>query len=187
MKRHAESEHRGINRYTANKMIVLSAVVILLLFMWYRYGKKPSRADTNLEFWIAENVENVDFGQYQAKHGLMGGREYYGSGYIPLTNENGEQTDPEYCVVYTVTSYPDYMSNRSHITRIWITDPSVEVYGLTLNSTIEEIEQTMKSKGFRIEYSAGGLIAEKGKFLFRFSTDYIIMSVKVSNLFGIQF
>ena len=28
---------------------------------------------TNLEFWIAQNVDNVDWSKYQEKYGLMGG------------------------------------------------------------------------------------------------------------------
>ena len=165
--------------------IIIIAVFFLLI--GYQCSKSPARATTNLEFWIGENVENVDFSKYQEKYGMMGGREYYGSGYIPLTNEHGEQVDPEYCVIYTVTSYPDYVSNRSHITHISITDPSVDVYGLTLNSTVEEIEQTMKSKGFKIEYSAGGIIARKGKFTFSFSEKSIYINAKVTNLLGVQF
>jgi hypothetical protein len=96
----------------------------------------------------AANV-TVDFSDYQEKFGLMGGREYYGSGYIPTTNENGEQIDPEHCVIYTVTSYPDYSSGKSHITRIAITDPAVELFGLTLNSSKNDIKVTLGSSSPR--------------------------------------
>ncbi len=187
MEHRAEADKRRIKRYASNKIIILTIVVLLLVFIGYQCGKRLSRPETNLEFWIAENVKNVDFSQYQEKYGLMGGREYYGSGYVPLMNEYGEQTDPKHCVIYTVTAYPDYFSNQSHVTRIWITDPSIEVYGLTLDSTLEEIEHTMKSKGFRIKYTAGGLVARKGKFSLDFSEKYIHIKVKVTNVFGVQF
>ena len=61
---------------------------------------------TNLEFWIAQNVDNVDWSKYQEKYGIMGGREFYGTGYAPTLDEWGQQVDPEHCVIYTVTSYP---------------------------------------------------------------------------------
>ena len=53
---------------------------------------KLAKPETNLEFWIAENVDDVDFSKYQEKYryGFMGsGRQYYGTGYTPATDENG--------------------------------------------------------------------------------------------------
>ena len=169
------------------KLAIIVIIAVFLIGICCYNNQNLSRPITDLEFWIAENVEDVDFSNYQEKHGLMGGREYYGSGYIPQINADGEQIDPVHCVIYTVTSYPDYISNQSHITRIFITDPTIEVYGLTLYSNIEEIEHTMKRKGFKTEYSAGGLTARKGKFTFVFSEESIRINVKVTNVFGIQF
>ena len=86
-----------------------------------------SKPQTNLEFWIAENVDKIDFSSYQQKYGMFGGNMYYGMGYLPTLDENGQQVDPEYYVIYTVTSYPDYMNKTKHVTRIEITDPKIEV------------------------------------------------------------
>ena len=97
-----------------------------------------SQPITNLEFWIAENVDDVDFSKYQIKYGMMGGTEYYGTGYVPTVDEYGQQVDPEHCVIYTVTSYPDYANKEQHITHIYITDPQIEFYGITLNSSFED-------------------------------------------------
>ncbi len=142
--------------------------------------KKP---ETNLEFWITENVDNVDFSDYEQRFGLMGGKEYYGQGYTPATDENGEQVDPEECVIYTVTSYPDYASRKQHITRISITDPAVNVYGLTINSSYDEISSTMENEGF--EPKGSGYV--KGKVFINFSSKEIQIRVDVTNIFGIQF
>ena len=161
-------------------IIVLCAAIFII---GYTNNKEP-RPDTNLEFWICDNVETVDFSDYQKKFGLMGGREYYGSGYIPTTNENGEQIDPEHCVIYTVTSYPDYSSGKSHITKITITDPAVELFGLTLNSSKNDIHSTMENNGFKLK---GYYEYEKGKVHIRFTDNCIMISVDVSNFFGIQF
>ena len=141
--------------------------------------------DTNLEFWIAEDVSDVDFSTYEERFGLMGGREYYGSDYTPTIDENGERRDPEHCVIYTITSYPDYAFGKSHVTRITITDPSVTVYGLTIDSTLQEIDDTLSDCGFRRAYNSNDY--KKGKTTIRFSDDTIVISVKVSNLMGIQF
>jgi len=87
-----------------------------------------SELNTNLEFWIAENVDDVDFLNYQMKYGMMGGKMYYGTGYVPTLDEYNQQVDPEQCVIYTVTSYPDYVNKTQHITRIEITDHSSSVH-----------------------------------------------------------
>ena len=45
--------------------------------------------NTNLEFWIAESVDSVDFSKLQEKYGMLGCREYYGTGYVPTIDEEG--------------------------------------------------------------------------------------------------
>ena len=171
------------------RWILPCIAVLLVLAAAVRAGSRLPSPNTNLEFWIAENVEGVDFSAYQEKHGLMGGRAYYGRGYAPLTGPNGEQLDPEHYVLYTVTSYPDYAGSRQHVTRIDITDPAVELYGVTLHSSAKEIDAAMKQHGFRQETqpNAVGQLYSKGKFSLRFADDAIHISVKVSNLLGIQF
>ena len=69
-------------------------------------NRKPPHPVTNLEFWIGEKVGDASFSGYQEKYGLFGGREYYGTGYMP-TSDGNRQVDPEHCVIYTVTSFPD--------------------------------------------------------------------------------
>ena len=141
---------------------------------------------TNLEYWIAHPVDPIDFATHQEKYGLMGGREYYGKGYMPKTDENGEQRDPEHCVIYTVTAYPDYSSNQRRVTRICITDPAVELYGINCQSSLGEIDTALRRHGFR-QSDAPGIAYRKGKTTIRISDGAIQISVKVSNLFGIQF
>lgn len=149
-----------------------------------------SQPKTNLEFWIGDNVDDVDFSKYQMKYGMFGGYEYYGTGYVPTLGEEGQQVDPEYCVLYTVTSYPDYSSKSKHVTRIHITDPNIELYGLSITSTEEDIRCQMEEKmGFDIEKieDTDILVATKGKYTFKFSSKSILITVDVTNFFGIQF
>ena len=105
------------------KIIVSALVLVFIVIGLFLFAnRKPSRPVTNLEFWIGENVDEVDFSGFQEKYGLFGGREYYGTDYVPTFDEDGMTIDPEHCVIYTVTSYPDYSSNEQHITGITITD-----------------------------------------------------------------
>ena len=143
---------------------------------------------THLEFWIAENVDNVDFSKYQIKYGMMGGTEYYGSGYVPTVDEYGQQVDPEHCVIYTVTSYPDYANKEQHITHIYITDPNIEFYGITLNSSFEAFEYYIQKQGFEITHSNENCrIAEKGKYSITITKEWIRIRVEVENKNGIIF
>ena len=147
-----------------------------------------SQSVTGLEFWIAENVDDVDFSKYQIKYGMMGGTEYYGTGYVPTVDEYGQQVDPEHCVIYTVTSYPDYANREQHITHIYITDPKIEFYGITLNSSFEDFEYYIQNQGFEITHSnENSRTAEKGKFSITITKEWIRIRVEVENKDGIIF
>ena len=164
------------------KLIILLISAIILLSSCTSHPIEPEH---DLEFWITQNVDDFDFSSYQPKYGIMGGWEYYGTGYVPTLDENGQQVDPEHCIIYTVTNYPDYSSNSRHITRITITDPAVKVYGLSMTSTHEEIRSTMTAEGFTVTESGTALKAEKDNLRFTFSNDAIIVSAEVTNHFGI--
>ena len=143
---------------------------------------------TNLEFWIAENVDGFDFSSHQEKYGLFGGKEYYGKGYVPTTTASGVQIDPEHCVIYTVTSYPDYSDKAQHVTRIYITDPEISFYGISLNSSFDDFERFITQQGFEItESSEHQRTAKKGKYSITFTKEWIMIRVKVENKAGIIF
>ena len=143
---------------------------------------------TNLEFGIAENVDDVDFSKYQIKYGMMGGTEYCGTGYIPTIDAYGQQVDPEHCVIYTVTSYPDYADQEQHITHIYITDPKIKFYGITLNSSFEDFEYFIQNQGFEITHSnENSRTAEKGKYSVTITKEWIRIRVDVENKDGIVF
>ena len=157
-------------------------------------GNQPTHSNdlsqpiTKLEFWIAENVDDVDFSKYQIKYGMMGGTEYYGTGYVPTVDEYGQQVDPEHCVIYTVTSYPDYANKEQHITHIYITDPKIEFYGITLNSSFEDFEYYIQNQGFTITHSnENSRTAKKGKYSVTITKEWIRIRVEVENKDGIIF
>lgn len=188
-----EKEDFLMKRISRTLTVILAAILLLTLFGCGENGfEKP---ETNLEFWICDNADDIDLSNCKARYGMMGGQEYYGSAYTPTINENGEQTDPEECVIYTITSYPDYSDKTQRITRITITDPAVNVYGLTVKSTADEIETAMKKYGFKtVEAGAAwnpdnpyGLLYKKGKINLNFYDNRIIIAVCVSNKSGIEF
>ncbi len=174
------------------KLFVLLLVFLMLLSFARCSLNSLEKPETNLEFWIGENVDDVDFSMYQEKYryGFMGsGKQYYGTGYTPTTDENGHQVSPEHCVIYTVAPFPDYTSKKCHITGISISDPDITVYGLTINSPSDDIESTMKSNGFK-SVEIGNLGRKewvKGKYHLGFSDGHIYINVDVSNFWGIQF
>lgn len=148
----------------------------------------PAQPSTNLEFWITDNVDTVDFSKLHEKYGLFGGREYYGTGYVPTIDENGQQVDPEHCVIYTVTSYPDYSDKEQYITGIYITDPMVEFYGITLNCSFEEFTELIELQGYEItEFSDNYIKAQMGNIWITFAAEWIRIGVEVTNDQGIIF
>lgn len=166
--------------------VLVFAIAIIGVFVFA--NRKPGRPDTNLEFWIGDKVDETDFSGYQEKFGLFGGREYYGTEYVPALDEHGNLVDPAHCVIYTVTSYPDYSNEKSAVTSIYITDPSVEFYGVSLNSSHKEFDKLMQKQGFQItDTHAIPRTAKRGKYTVTFSKEYIRISVNVSNVFGVQF
>ena len=171
------------------KIVTLLLCIVVLLILVGCSSNKLEKPETNLEFWIGENVDDVDFSNYQMKYGMFGGNMYYGTGYVPTLDENEQQVDPEHCVIYTVTSYPDYMNKAQHITGIEITDPEIEFYGLSINSSKEDIKNVMEEQGFTVIEGEYGITAEKGKFTFDFNKRYncITIRVEVTNRFGILF
>ena len=169
------------------RFILIFFAVILCLPAFSSCGKRLGEPEHDLEFWIGENVDGYDFSEYQPKYGIMGGFEYYGRGYVPTLAEDGWQIDPEHCVIYTLTNYPDYSSNSLCVTRIEITDPAVRVYGLSLSSTVDEIRLTMASEGFTVTGTDASIKAEKDNFIFIFTKDSIRITAEVTNHFGIVY
>ena len=143
-------------------------------------------ADTDLEFWIGENVDGVDFSSFEEQTGWVGARAYYGTGYIPGTDADGQQVKPDRYVCYTVSSYPDYSSKTKHITAIKIADPDVKLYGLNLRSSREEITSKMESLGYTADTSNDLCPAyNREKVTVVFTEDYINIRIEVTNVEGI--
>ena len=169
------------------RFLLIFIVITLCLPAFSSCGKRIVEPKHDLEFWITENVDDFDFSGHVQKYGIFGGFEYYGKGYIPTIDDDGQQIDPEHCVIYTLTNYPDYSSNSLCVTRVEITDPAVRVYGLSISSTVEEIKKIMTSEGFTVTESGTAVRAERDNFSFTFSKDKITIRAEVTNHFGIVY
>lgn len=121
-----------------------------------KYTELPQRPEnTTLEFWITENVSNLDLSKYQVayKPGAWGyeNKIILGSGYTSTLDSAGNEIKPEHYVIYEIAPYPNNATSGEYITAIEITDPSVYLYGLTVDCTADEFNQTFEQLGFIIE------------------------------------
>ena len=103
--------------------------------------------NTNLEAWITEEINANVVEKFKYFPGMFGGEMYLGSKYELIRNGENEYLLPEIYVLYTYSGYPDCIDAYC-LTSIEITDPEVFVYGLTINSTKEKVNEVMLANGF---------------------------------------
>lgn len=147
--------------------------------------------DTSLEFWVMQDVSDIDFSGHYKLHGF-GADFYYGKGYQPAEIiEDSAAIPPEHCVIYTVSPYPDYSSGGQYVTRIAITDPQVTVYGITCGSTLQDFDATFENLGCTIQDKGLIHIATYGKVKIALASydenKELTVWVEVTNKQGIDF
>ncbi len=104
----------------------------------YPFYNKPQ--DTQLQYWITEDVSSADFSAYMANNAVPWATLYYSDGY---SDENSEY------VAYTVSAYPDYADQGSFITGIFVTDLNTKIIGnLTAASSVSEWDAALKALRF---------------------------------------
>lgn len=146
--------------------------------------------DTDLDFWVTDDVSGFDFGEYTKLDGLMGGDMYLGKEYEPVISDGGSKSAPKKSVTYIVTAYPDYSSEGRNITGIEITDPNVRVMGLTVLDDNEKISEKLKGLGYEIEAvgdTGNRFSAKQGKLTIVYGLGKILVNVEVTNELGITF
>ncbi|MBE6672916.1 MAG: hypothetical protein E7599_05290 [Ruminococcaceae bacterium] len=113
------------------------------------YGNFPP-IDTTLEFWIGQNVAEVDFFKYQKVPHMQTKSTIVvlGSQYSLQKDEYGFSILPEHHVYYTV--------ENGRIVKINISDPTVTLFGLTRQSGSDEIKETLIKAGFSVGVIGGG-------------------------------
>ena len=143
--------------------------------------------DTNLEFWITQKVEDQDFIDKGCTYlpGWFGASEYLDSRYTAIEID-GQKTKPEIYVSYLMTGYPDTL-DESTVTKIEITDPNINVYGLTMNSSEEDIRNRLTDTAKSITNEDGYVVVVIKKCTFAFSSTNISISIPVTNNSGIVY
>lgn len=120
-----------------------------------KYTELPQRPEnTTLEFWITENVDAMDLSKYQKVYDYPSDEvrtAFYGAGYSSVLDSAGNEIKPEHYVLYGVGAYPNNSTSNNYITLIEITDPSVYLYGLSVECSADEFDQTFEALGFEIQ------------------------------------
>lgn len=142
--------------------------------------------DTDLEFWIGQNVADVDFSAHDEVYGWFGARKYLGKGYQMRYDATGEQQYPKEYVSYLVGAFPDEADGGSFVTCIEIRDAAVQLYGLNILSAGEEFEAVFRSMAYSVEESNGTWTARKNGVTFTFRQgEYLMIRAQVTNREGI--
>ena len=168
------------------KRLFILPLIALSLTSCGKYLDKPN--DTTLEFWITERVTSEMAKEKGCTFipGMFGGDMYLGSHYQMVEIDDVKQV-PEIRVIYTITGYPDTLNDRA-VTHINISDPAVTVYGLTMNSSKEEIAKRMKELKFKDKTDEwGNSLYNKNNCTFRFSELGIDISAEVSNIWHVVY
>lgn len=149
------------------KKRILLMLIIAVQFCFTSCSPPPAAPDKNaygettLEFWITEDVKDVDWSAHDEIYGWMGAREFLGSDYKKIAAEDGAQTKPEHHVSYIITAYPDYADGGQFVTTITITDPAVKVYGLTVHSSFGEFDGVFETLGYDLSDGDGAIPARR--------------------------
>lgn len=148
------------------------------------YLTKPT--DTNLAFWITEEVSASDFDDCTFLPGGFGVDCYLDSRYIGIDEDDGGMVSaPDIAVVYHVTGYPDLIDSKA-VTMINITDPDIFVYGLTMLSLLDDVTSTMVERGFKVNQENEHIFVKKN-IRFSFGSQGINIYAEKTNKTGIVY
>ena len=133
-------------------LLLLLCIFAMIFSSCSVYPELPMPEDTNLEYWLLESPYNKNWTELPNGYWMEDfyGKSYLAEGYEPIVDENGNLTAPEHCVIYDTGNYPLVDKGVKRITDIRITDPQIYVFGLTINSTREEIDEVMTKNGFEV-------------------------------------
>lgn len=135
--------------------------------------------DYNLDYWIGENI---DINSIEASKIYEKEEErivYLDSHYIFETNTDGTPILPKKYVTY----YFYFKENDWSVFSIHITDPGVQMFGLTMNSSARKIKNTFKKLGFEYIDGYSGLdpCYSKENIDFRIYPTYISIDIIYPN------
>ena len=158
------------------KLIAIILLLCTFTLMFSSCEAEPELAkpeDTNLEYWLLDSPNRKEWTKL---YGDILTNTYLASGYEPILNEYGNWDSPKQAVVYFTENYPIEEIGIKKITGIFITDPEIHVWGLTVNSTREEVVEVMEKMGFEERHLGSNIYSgNKGQYevVFRFDSKKI--------------
>ena len=166
---------KNANYKTKLIVLILLLCTVTLMFSSCAEEKLDKPADTNLEYWLLDDP-NTDEWTKSGDDFLS--TRYLAKGYEPVLDKDGNTTAPENRVVYYVENYPIKEIGTKKILGIWITDPNVYVWGLTVNSTREEVVEIMEKMGFETrDQSPYTYVGRKDNYKVIFRFEYKIIEI----------
>ena len=138
------------------KLIALTLLLCTLTLLLSSCGsnknvkiEKPE--NTNLEYWLLDTVDTDGLTEIKKVSYYYVG-SFLSSKYQAQLDDEGQLVAPDEAVVYHISNYPYTDANwgSQRVARIDITDPTVYVWGVNINSTREEIIAAMESAGYKI-------------------------------------
>ena len=146
--------------------LLLLLCTVTLMFSSCARKKVDKPTDTNLEYWLLDKPDLSGLIEIESNHPCT--ESFLAKGYEAITDEKGMLTAPNEAVVYDVEVYPYKDLNRGtkRVACIRITDPNVCVWNLTINSSREEIIETLEAIGYEIYAERQGF-----SISFRLSSD----------------
>ncbi len=148
------------------KLIALMLLICTFTFLLSSCGgnkkvtiEKPE--DTSLERWLFEKPDTENWTEIESNYWE---RSYLAPGYELVVGDQGYK---ENCVIYGTARFPLYELGVHKIIGIYISDPEVTLWGLTMNSTHEQSMEVMTKLGFvEVIYQKdlGRSLYENGKF-----------------------
>ena len=133
-------------------------------FVIQELPRKNVGGETTLEFWIGDIVDESD---YEGHAIVYDG--FLGEGYSEDVKLGTATYTTDYYVHYTVSNYPKVDSKTSGIVRIEITDPSVKIYGLTTESSLDDFARVFDALGAKVSRSEYNVNAKLGDVWFQLS------------------
>ncbi len=160
---------------------VLLVGLVILSIIFASRSRISQLQDANLEFWLGHRVEAGDFAGHEQYFGTFGEDIYLGEDYAFLRDAHGGQRFPAHYVSYTVKSYPDAAFGKQTVTSVHVTDPEVTMWGISVNSTAEEVDEILRSHGFRKD----GEVYKRGRLLFSHDGASFGFGLRTTNILGV--
>lgn len=155
---------------------------------------KDINQNTNLEIKLLVKAEDSLFDENYEIIGGFGITGYFDKKYGENYTENSDAIDA--CsVIYHVTSYPDALFGKPHVTGIEITDPAITLYGYSVGDSVDGVADFFIDKGYEKTYDDSHLFKfNKGKIQIRIGVNYeeqtirsIYVGVDTTNCTGVVF